>query len=641
MRARQKVTVLLAVTLMWPAATYSQQTAEELFQAGLYQEEVQGDLEQAIQLYRQLVDEYGSNRAVAARALLHLGQCYEKLGREEAANAYERLLRDYADQSDLAAEARARLATLRPEEATTGVVRPATRLISDGYPEIIRTPLRDGRHLLNYDTTSNTYMLVDIQSGSARPLLTTDSTVPFFSSYTAQSDLSPDGRTLAGVLVRYDAAQGAASPIPGSELRVFDVGANGTGRVVHRWDPGHRVWLFGWGPDGHRVWTWVMQPDHSAQIASVDITDGTYDVLKTLAYRDHSQPPSLSADGRFMTYHDAPDLEFPPDVFLIATDGTGEFRIEHPASDSKPVFAPDGSGIVFESDRRGARDLWFLPVADGRPAGEPRVAWRDLGLFGQVLRFADNGSLFYYFATNEYKLYTAEIDVVSHAIENVEALPSRRRMSTAPAWSPDGRRLAYRRGGSRVVIRDLPTGSEREILVGGGFDAHTIEWCGGSASLVVIGYDGELIAYEVSLGSGEIERLHLNRPDAAFCVDRGETIVYQRLPVERGSRVGQIARHSLASGNESILYEGPITRRSLARSMDGTQLAFMVEDSAAARGGNPFEGLPVLSEHQPEYPVRLWSSSAHRRCQCHASSMPISPTAPPRDFPKYQMLLSL
>jgi len=583
MRVLQEMTVVVALALMWPAIAHSQQSAEELFQAGLYQEEVQGDLEQAIQLYRQLVDEYGSNRAVAARALLHVGQCYEKLGREEAANAYERLLRDYADQSDMAAEARTRLETLRSEQTAARSVSPATRLISDGYPEILRTPLKDGRHLLDYDMTSNTFQLVDIQTGDARPLLTTDTNLPFTSGGAGAFDLSADGGTIVGVLY-VGTGPGEVGPGAGVELRAFDVGGGGAGRSLHRWDPGHIASLFGWSPDARRVWTFVLLPDRSAQIVSIDLSNGTLRVLETLAYRDHTQPPSLSPDGRFMTYHDAPDRESPPDIFLLAADGSGEFRVEHPANDSKPVFAPDGSGIVFESDRRGARDLWFLPVAGGRPSGEPRIAWRDIGIYGQVLRFAENGSLFYYFATNEFALYTAEIDVLSHAVGNVEVLPpSRRRMSTAPAWSPDGRRLAYRRGGSQVVVRDLTNGGEREVLVGGGYETQMIDWCGGSASLVVTGYDGDLIAYEVALGSGEVERIPLNRPHAAVCVDRGETIVYERQPGERDSQVIQIVRRSLASGSESVLYEGPVISRSLARSLDGTQLAFVVQDSAEAR----------------------------------------------------------
>ena len=44
--------------------------------------------------------EFASDRALAAQALVQVGLCYEKLGRDEAVRAYERLVRECADQED-------------------------------------------------------------------------------------------------------------------------------------------------------------------------------------------------------------------------------------------------------------------------------------------------------------------------------------------------------------------------------------------------------------------------------------------------------------------------------------------------------------------------------------------------------------
>ena len=597
--------VAMTLILICASPGYGQQTAEGLFQAALHQEEVQGNLEQAIDLYERILEEFSSNRPLSAKALMHIGLCHEKLGSQEAQRAYQRIVSEYADQAELVAEARARLAALRSKQVAPRAVSPATRLISDGFRQTLRTPLRDGRHLLDYDTARSAFDLVDIRSGTTRPLLITDSKLPFMSGGPGHFDLSADGRTVAGILWVHDAAPGEVGPVAGVELRVFDVGGTGAGRLAYRWGPGHYVFLFGWVPDASSVWTFVLKPDRTAQIASVDLTDGAFNVLKTLDYRGHSQPPSLSPDGRLITYHDAPDRESPPDVFLLATDGSGEFRVEHPASDSKPIFAPDGSGIVFESDRRGARDLWFLPVADGMPSGAPRIAWRDVGYYGQVLRFAENGSLFYYFSTNERAVYTAEIDVLNQTIDNVEVLtPRQRQMNSAPAWSSDGRWLAYRRGGRRVVLRELATGVEREVAIPGGRGG--VDWCGSATSLVVSGYDDGPAAYRVVQGTGEVERLPLNRPDKALCVAEGEAIVYHRRVGDRGSQVGQIVRHFLSSGQESVLFEGPISDGTMARSLDGRHLAFLVADSVVARlvvmpstGGEPRE---LLTSSYYEFP---------------------------------------
>src|SRR6266851_1181746 len=86
--------------------------AEVLLQAAHQKQLVEGQLEEAIQLYKRIVQEHSGNRAVAAKALLEMGQCYEKLGNTEARKAYERVLREYGDQNEAAAQARARLAAI-------------------------------------------------------------------------------------------------------------------------------------------------------------------------------------------------------------------------------------------------------------------------------------------------------------------------------------------------------------------------------------------------------------------------------------------------------------------------------------------------------------------------------------------------
>jgi hypothetical protein len=77
---------------------------------------------------------------------------------------------------------------------------------------------------------------------------------------------------------------------------------------------------------------------------------------------------------------------------MMATDRTRPIRLEHDAHDTKPVFTPDGSGIVFVSNRRDAnvRDLLFQPLIDGRPAGEPRLIYGDVAPVGTIDAFTEN-----------------------------------------------------------------------------------------------------------------------------------------------------------------------------------------------------------------------------------------------------------
>ena len=88
--------VLLLAGLCGAALAGSQKSdaADVLLQAAIHKETVEGDLEQAIRMYKDIVSKHSANRAVAASALVHMGQTYEKLGSAEARNAYERVARD-------------------------------------------------------------------------------------------------------------------------------------------------------------------------------------------------------------------------------------------------------------------------------------------------------------------------------------------------------------------------------------------------------------------------------------------------------------------------------------------------------------------------------------------------------------------
>src|SRR5687768_3632391 len=82
------VAALLAFAI--PAA--QSQTAAALYQEALYLEDIKGDLPAAIAAYKSIVERHGGVRPIAAKALLQLAACYEKLGRSEAKQAYERII---------------------------------------------------------------------------------------------------------------------------------------------------------------------------------------------------------------------------------------------------------------------------------------------------------------------------------------------------------------------------------------------------------------------------------------------------------------------------------------------------------------------------------------------------------------------
>src|SRR6476660_7288982 len=105
---------LLTAVLMMAGAAWAE-SGQDLFQKALVAERANGKLEEAIKLYQRITQKFASDRSLAAKALLQMGQCYEKLGDTQARKAYDRVVREYADQGEVVLVARSGLGRLGSE----------------------------------------------------------------------------------------------------------------------------------------------------------------------------------------------------------------------------------------------------------------------------------------------------------------------------------------------------------------------------------------------------------------------------------------------------------------------------------------------------------------------------------------------
>ena len=112
------------------------ETALELYQRALVQEQAAGNLPEAIQLYRQAAREAGSDRGLAARALIRAAGSYEKLGQPAASELYTEIMRTYPEQREEVALAQSRLAALKrapPQSARTNSARAGRTDVSAAF----------------------------------------------------------------------------------------------------------------------------------------------------------------------------------------------------------------------------------------------------------------------------------------------------------------------------------------------------------------------------------------------------------------------------------------------------------------------------------------------------------------------------
>lgn len=141
------------------------QNAQELYQQGLVQEHSKGNLSEAIKLYSQVAKTAGSDRSLAAKALIRIASSEEKRGHQaEAADAYAEVVRSYPEQRVEASLAQDRLSQLR-RLSPAGTPQSQTRVLKDVSG--LTGPLFDG-YCANCHNAANKAAGLDLGSLNAR-----------------------------------------------------------------------------------------------------------------------------------------------------------------------------------------------------------------------------------------------------------------------------------------------------------------------------------------------------------------------------------------------------------------------------------------------------------------------------------------
>jgi Tol biopolymer transport system component len=425
-----------------------------LLRAAIEKEEVDGNLDAAIEQYKQIIKIAGANRAVAAQALLRLGGCYEKRGPEEARRAYEQLIRDYGEQSREVATARQRLAALA---AGAPVRARDSRLAIRRVPDLdmYAKPSPDGKFVSSTDWKSGNLTIRDAATGATRAL-TKDGAFGEASRYPEFCAWSRDSRRIACQWTVIGSKEVR------TELRVVSLDPDTPPETIAI--PGVR-WILphDWSPDGSRIFCSYGQASSRTGFAFVRVGDGAIDKLDLpdggwLQYE-------LSREGDAILYCAAADGKSGPhDIFLrnLKTGVTTPI-IRHPAEDLLVGVLPGTDWLLFASDRQGRLDLWAVPFRRGKADGQPVLVKQGLGRFFP-LGFTNDGRYHYATLSATDDVFLADFDPATGKVTgDARKLPSRwDGVSGGPSYSPDGASLAY------VVKRSpmpIPTGVFDTLVV--------------------------------------------------------------------------------------------------------------------------------------------------------------------------------
>jgi Tol biopolymer transport system component len=326
MRSRIYLAVFLVILILGFLSGHSQQTAEQLYQSGIYKEEVEGELQKAIEIYEQILEGFPENKTIAAKALYHIGLCYEKLGNQEARKAYQRLIDEYPGQIQEVNLAKARLASL---------VKTVEAVPHEPTFRKVRIPTK-------------------ISGGDIR--------------------LSPDGQKISlasppsGKLWIMPLSGKLGPNFPGEpvELNTEDVGVEWS---AHNWS-GDGKWI----AFNEDVQVKEMQKKEKKGTQGIYVVSSEGGKPKKIYenYRDArviNYRISLSPHGKTLAFSSV-DLENNEQhIYTIPVDG-GEPKQLVDVLAREPVFSPDGKMIAFVEDKDlgvGGGGLWVVPAQGGAP----------------------------------------------------------------------------------------------------------------------------------------------------------------------------------------------------------------------------------------------------------------------------------
>jgi Tol biopolymer transport system component len=575
------------------------QTGEDLFQKALRLETNEGKWMEAINLYLTILKKSPDNRQLAAEAQFRIGLCFERLGNEKAQNAYQAVIQNYGEQKDVVAKAKDRLSKLtRPSEKSEEPEGIRIKQVwKKPYTDSLGSVSPDGRFLAYVHWGEGDLAIHDLVTGEDRILTHTADAARGFAM---EPTFSRSGKQIVYSWWK---------PYHTYDLLLIEVD-HPSPRLLYRRE-GEHVGPAAWLSDNELIFSRYNYQTKIAQVCSLSVSDGTIHELKTFDIRKWPRL-SCSPDEKSIAYDFANETDSGKfDINLLTMQGGNEISlVKHPANDRTLGWVPGRKEFLFISDRSGTWDLWAIPVDDGKPSGQEKRIYTDIGDV-QPVGFTQNGDCFFGFNRRNFNAYVAPFNAETGALEENSGKPLLG-SNLGGQWSPDGQFLTYVKLNDKaesplqLTIRDLKTGEERRLADNLNM-AMSSCWSPDGNSILVVGFEKSIRTksagiYRVDVRTGQATQI-LNLSDYKDKINPPDDDAFPLSDVQwslDGKSVfflfftDRLVKRDLASGEDKILYKhSRFERNVLARSPDGRSLLFAVrspEDKKSHLYTMPAEG---------------------------------------------------
>jgi len=302
----------------------------------------------------------------------------------------------------------------------------------------------------------------------------------------------------------------------------------------------HRNWGPAWSSDSQRILFSSDRAASSLDLWEVDVDSGRLRQLTSGPVQDEA--PTVARDGRvaFAQAREGADL-----YIVRVTDGSRRQITFHRGGSYRPRFAPDGSKLVYESNRSGAYEIWTLDLATGT---EQQLTFDHR--YASSADWSPDGRQIVFFSNRD---GDPRLWLLNEAGGAPRRLMDRAVSNSAPKWSPDGRAISFYVENDVWAV-DPDGGNPRRLL------------------------------------SGVLRPGHMSEASEFNWYRDSRHAVYTRR-AEDGSGEPQMVVRDLASGREVVLFRGAHAETIVAP--DGRAVAFC--------RGSPFQQeLCVLRLRPPD-----------------------------------------